>query len=185
MAINLNKLQGINLGKVEPGLKNVIVGLGWDCGDIQADLDVSVFMLGTNNKIPAEEYFVFYNNKVSPDGSVIHSGDNRTGEGEGDDESIRIDLSRINTSVIQLMFVVSIHEAENRGQSFGMIQNAYIRIYNELTSKVIASYILTEKVPGADVMIMGRLFRTDNLWEFQAMGDGYNGGLELLVGTYA
>ena len=135
MSINLSKGERINLAKEAPSLQKAGIGLGWDINVTDTgsafDLDASVFMLGTNGKIPNEKYFVFYNNTTSPDGSVKHEGDSKTGEGSGDDETINIDLTKVDASVQEIIFVVTIHEAEQRKQNFGQVRNSFIRLYDK------------------------------------------------------
>lgn len=188
MAINLSKGSKINLKKEQPALKHAVVGLGWDANEgssnYQFDLDASAFMLGENNKIPNELFFIFYNNMKSPDGAVIYSGDNRTGAGEGDDETIKIDLSKVDPSILQILFVVSIDQAEERKQNFGMVSNSFIRIYNEDTAEVLYTYMLQESFPNATAIIMGRLVKSENEWSFEAMGNGFDGGLQTLIDLY-
>lgn len=186
MAINLSKGSKINLKKESPSGKIFVVGLGWDTGDsAQFDLDASAFVVGANGKIITDEYFVFYNNPKSPDGSVIYSGDNRTGEGEGDDETLIIDTSKINPEAQQIVFCCSIDEAEARGQNFSMVKNAYIRIYEQNTGEVIATYFLAESATNETAFILGRLLQSNDGWEFEAYPQGYPGGLEYLVEVYA
>ncbi|MDE5122269.1 MAG: TerD family protein, partial [Trichodesmium sp. St19_bin1] len=148
MSINLSKGERVNLSKESPGLTQAGIGLGWDINTTDTgsgfDLDASVFMLGNNGKIPAEQYFVFYNNLTSPDGSVQHSGDSRTGEGSGDDELIQIDLAKVDQVIQEVLFVVTIHEADARRQNFGQVRNSFIRIYDTTTELEIAKYELEE-----------------------------------------
>lgn len=189
MSINLSKGERINLSKEAPSLKNVGVGLGWDINATDTgsafDLDASVFMLGANSKIINEKYFVFYNNSQSPDGSVKHEGDSRTGEGTGDDETISIDLSKVDTSVQEIVFVVTIHEAEQRKQNFGQVRNSYIRIYDNATEKQIAKYELEEDASAETAIEFSKLYKKDGEWRFQAVGSGYKSGLQSFVDRYA
>lgn len=189
MAINLKKGGSINLEKEKPGIENINVGLGWDVNDgasaFPFDLDASVFMVGANGKIISDEYFVFYNNKISPDGAVTHLGDNRTGAGDGDDETIKIQLSKINPEVVQIVFAITIDQAAERQQNFGMVPNAFTHIYNADTNELFCEYSLTEKFGSADALIIGCFNRNGDSWNFEAMGNAYNGGLEFLVGYYA
>ena len=187
MAINLEKKQSINLTKEEPTLNNIFVGLGWDESDGtvgELDADVSVFMLGVDHKIPAEPYLVFYNNLTSADGSVIHQGDNRTGEGEGDDESINIDLSKVNPAIEQMMFVVTIHDAEARNQDFSNLDNSFIRICDNNSGNELCRFTLNNDFAGSDSVQIGRLYRSGEEWGFEAMGDPFQGGLSTLIGLY-
>lgn len=189
MAINLSKGSKINLKKETPsGAKIFVVGLGWDANPNASsnafDLDASAFMVGTNNKIISDEYFVFYNNPNSPDGSVLYGGDNRTGAGEGDDETLVIDTAKINPAVQQIVFCCSINEAEERRQNFSMVENAYIRIYEQNSGQVIATYLLAEAATVETAFILGRLLNTSDGWDFEAYPAGYPGGLGELVDLY-
>ena len=189
MSINLSKGERVNLSKESPGLTQAGIGLGWDINTTDTgsafDLDASVFMLGNNGKIPAEQYFVFYNNLTSPDGSVQHSGDSRTGEGSGDDELIQIDLAKVDQVIQEVLFVVTIHEADARRQNFGQVRNSFIRIYDTTTELEIAKYELEEDFSRETALEFGRLYRKDNDWRFQALGQGYNSGLQGFVDKYA
>ena len=189
MSINLSKGERVNLSKESPGLTQAGIGLGWDINTKDTgsgfDLDASVFMLGNNGKIPAEQYFVFYNNLTSPDGSVQHSGDSRTGEGSGDDELIQIDLAKVDQVIQEVLFVVTIHEADARRQNFGQVRNSFIRIYDTTTELEIAKYELEEDFSRETALEFGRLYRKDNDWRFQAVGQGYNSGLQGFVDKYA
>lgn len=188
MTINLTKGERISLSKEAPGLKKAAIGLGWDinASDTGAafDLDVSVFMLGGNGKIPTEKYFVFYNNLKSPDGSVESLGDDRTGEGGGDDETILVELNTVDSSIQEIVFVVTIYEAEARRQNFGQVRNSYIRIYNNENDTEITRYDLEEDFSRETSIEVGRLYRKDGEWRFQAVGQGYNSGLEVFVQQY-
>ena len=190
MAIDLKKGSKINLKKETPsGGKVFVVGLGWDPNESASshpfDLDASAFLVGANGKILADEYFVFYNNPQSPDGSVIYGGDNRTGVGEGDDETLTVDTSKINPAIQQIVFCCSIDEADDRGQNFSMVNNAYIRIYEQNSGTVLASFYLAEKASNETAFILGRLINTTEGWDFEAYPLGYPGGLESLLEIYA
>lgn len=188
MAIELKKKQPIDLTKRAPGLRNIVAGLGWDSAEINGkpvDCDVSVFMLGNNGKIPADGYFVFYNNLTSEDGAVAHAGDSRTGDGDGDDESIGIDLAKISSDVMQLLFVVTIHEAQERAHQFANVSNAFIRVVNRSNGEELCRYNLTDEHAGSDSVLIGRLYRSGNEWAFEGMGDAFSGGLETLLGLYS
>ncbi len=189
MSINLNKGERISLSKEAPGMNKAVVGLGWDVNVTDTgsdfDLDVSVFMLGANGKIPQNEYFVFYNNLKSPDGSVESMGDSRTGKGEGDDESVNLDLSKIDSAISEIIFVVTIYEADNRRQNFGQVRNSYIRIYNVETQEEITKYELEEDFSRETAIEFGKLYKKDGEWRFQAVGEGYNTGLQSFVEKYA
>jgi tellurium resistance protein TerD len=188
MPINLSKGQRIDLSKEAPGLSNAWVGLGWDINATDTgsgfDLDASVFMVGAGGKIPSDPYFIFYNNKNSPDGSVQHLGDNRTGEGSGDDELVEVNLNKVDASVQELIFVVTIHEATQRRQNFGQVRNSYIRIADSTTEQEIARYDLDEDFSTETAIEFGKLYRKDGTWRFQAVGQGYNAGLDKFVQQY-
>lgn len=188
MSINLSKGGRINLSKEAPNLKEAGIGLGWDVNATDTgaafDLDASIFMLGSNGKIPSEKYFVFYNNLISPDGSLKHLGDNRTGQGEGDDEVIQINLGKVDSTIQEIVFIVTIHEAETRKQNFGQVRNSFIRIYDQLTGKEITKYELEEDFSRETAIEFGRLYKKDGDWRFQAVGQGYNSGLQSFVDKY-
>lgn len=188
MSINLSKGGRINLSKEAPNLKEAGIGLGWDVNATDTgaafDLDASIFMLGSNGKIPSEKYFVFYNNLTSPDGSLKHLGDNRTGQGEGDDEVIQINLGKVDSTIQEIVFIVTIHEAETRKQNFGQVRNSFIRIYDQLTGKEITKYELEEDFSRETAIEFGRLYKKDGDWRFQAVGQGYNSGLQSFVDKY-
>lgn len=182
MAVNVTKGGRISLNKEAPGLKKILIGLGWDtnASDTGADfdLDASVFLLDSNAKVANEKDFVFYNNLSSSDGSVVHTGDNRTGEGDGDDESIKVDLSKISSSIKEIAIVVTIHEAAQRKQNFGMVRNAFIRLVNDETNTEIVRYDLEEDYSTETGLLFGRLYFKDNEWKFSAVGTGYKEGLD-------
>jgi tellurium resistance protein TerD len=183
MAINLEKGQRVNVN-----LPKFIVGLGWDANASASgqdfDLDASVFILGENKKVLTDEYFVFYNNLKSPDGSVEHTGDNLTGAGDGDDESIKIDLSKINPNATELCFVVTIHDAENRRQNFGQVRNSFVRVYNPDTNEEILKYELEEDFSVETAVEFGRLYKRNGEWKFEAVGVGQKGGLNDYLAKY-
>ncbi|MBI4749370.1 MAG: TerD family protein [Acidobacteria bacterium] len=184
MGISLSKGGNVSLEKSEPGLKKVLVGLGWDARGTDGadfDLDASVFMLAATGKVRSDYDFVFYNNLTSPDGSVVHSGDNRTGAGEGDDEAVRIDLTRVPGDVHKMVFCVTIHDAEARRQNFGMIGSAFIRIVNDENTREIVRYDLSEDASIETAMIFGEIYRHNNEWKFRAVGQGYKGGLAAMA----
>jgi len=188
MTINLSKGQKINLTKDNPGLKKVIVGLGWDTnrydGGYDFDLDASAFMIGENGKVNNDLDFVFYNNLEHPSGSVIHTGDNRTGEGEGDDESILIDFSKVPAGIQKIGITVTIRDAVNRSQNFGQVSNAFVRIVNEETGVEILRYDLTEEFSIETALVFCELYRHDGEWKFSAVGSGFQGGLAALCKNY-
>lgn len=186
--INLLKGARVDLSKEAPSLVNVGVGLGWDTNRTDTgfdfDLDVSVFMLDNSRKTPQVEYFIFYNNLKSPDGSVEHTGDNLDGNGDGDDETLFIKLRNIDKRIEELLFVVTIHEAEKRGQNFGQVRNSFIRLYNQDTNEEIAKYELEEDFSTETAIEFGRLYLKNGSWRFQAVGTGYNSGLQAFVDNY-
>ncbi|HNY45294.1 MAG TPA: TerD family protein [Bacteroidales bacterium] len=183
MAINLEKGQRVNVN-----LPKFVVGLGWDANATSTgqdfDLDASVFVLGENKKLLTDSHFVFYNNLTSPDGAVEHIGDNLTGAGDGDDESIKIDLSKINTNATELCFVVTIHDAENRKQNFGQVRNSFVRVYNPDTKEEILKYELEEDFSIETAVEFGRLYKRNGEWKFEAVGVGQKGGLQDYLNKY-
>jgi tellurium resistance protein TerD len=180
MAVSLTKGGNISLTKTEPGLKEIMVGLGWDPraseGD-EFDLDASVFLLKADGKVRSDADFIFYNNLVSSDGSVRHTGDNRSGAGEGDDESIEVNLMRVPADVAKLVFTVTIENADARHQNFGMVGSAFIRIVNDERGSEIARYDLVEEASTAAAMVFGEVYRYNDEWKFRAIGQTYKGGL--------
>lgn len=182
--INLQKGQ-----RIEIGLEDVDVGLGWDPNDSTGydfDLDASAFMLAADGKLPEDEYFVFYNNPKSPDGAVESSGDDLTGGNSdgGDDETLTIDLNKVSPKVQEIIFTVTIHEADARRQNFGQVHNSYMRIVNNATGEEIARYDLDEDFSIETAVEFGRLYRRGGQWKFEALGRGYKGGLQALVNKY-
>jgi len=188
MAINLSKGQKISLEKEAPGMKHVVVGLGWDIKRSDTgtdyDLDSSLFLLGANDKLVSERHFIFYNNLKSPDGAVEHLGDNRTGAGEGDDEQVKVNLAGVAPEINKIIFVVTIHDAENRKQSFGQIENAFVRLVNQDNNQEVARYDLSEDYSTETAMVMAELYRHGSDWKMAAVGQGYAGGLQALVNRY-
>ncbi|ARJ43688.1 chemical-damaging agent resistance protein C [Pantoea alhagi] len=187
MAVNLTKGGNVNLSKEAPTMTKAIVGLGWDARvtDGQSfDLDASVFLVGAEGKVLSDQHFVFFNNSTSPDGSVVHQGDNRTGEGTGDDEQVKIALSTVPADVQKAVFAVTIYDAETRKQNFGMVSNAYIRIVNEDNNTEIARYDLSEDASTETAMIFGELYRHNGEWKFKAVGQGFAGGLAALAAQH-
>ncbi|HEY2421904.1 MAG TPA: TerD family protein [Neobacillus sp.] len=185
MAVSLSKGQKVDLTKTNPGLTNVVVGLGWDTnkydGGHDFDLDSSVFLLGESGKVTTESDFVFYNNPNGADGAVVHTGDNRTGAGDGDDEQVKINLTKVPESVQRIAFTITIHEAEGRNQNFGQVSNAYARIYNESTEEELIRYDLGEDFSIETAIVVGELYRHNGEWKFSAIGSGYQGGLAALA----
>lgn len=184
MAITLQKGGNVNLSKAAPNLVNVLVGLGWDARATDGqdfDLDASLFMVKADGKVPGDAFFIFYNQAKSPEGSVEHTGDNRTGAGEGDDETIKVNLSKVPADIQRLVVTVTIHEADARKQNFGQVSNAFIRIVNQDNNQEIARFDLSEDYSTETAMIFGEIYRHDRDWKFRAVGQGYAGGLRALA----
>ncbi|MGI9213874.1 MAG: TerD family protein [Methylococcaceae bacterium] len=184
MAISLQKGGNISLSKTDPTLINAIIGLGWDTRSTDGnafDLDGSVFLAGDGGKVLSDAHFVFYNQKTSPDGAVIHSGDNRTGEGEGDDEQISINLPKVDSTIQRIVFAVTIHEADQRKQNFGQVRNAFIRVLNKDSNTELARFDLSEDYSTETAMIFGEIYRHSGEWKFKAVGQGFVGGLKALA----
>ena len=180
MGVSLSKGGNVSLTKQAPGLTAVKVGLGWDVRTTTGtdfDLDASALLLDEAGKVLSNEHFVFFNNLRSPDGSVEHTGDNLTGEGEGDDEAIKVHLAGVAAGVHRVVFPVSIYEAEGRGQSFGQIRNAFIRVVDQADGTELARYDLTEDASTETAMVFGELYRNGEEWKFRAIGQGYASGL--------
>jgi len=187
MAVSLQKGGNVSLTKEAPGLSKITVGLGWDpraTDGIDFDLDASVFVCGEDGKVLSDKHFIFYNNATSPDGSVEHTGDNRTGEGDGDDEQVKVDLSAVPADVKKLVFAVTIHEAETRKQNFGQVSNAFMRVINQDGDKELARYDLSEDYSVETAMVFGEVYRHNNEWKFKAIGAGFEGGLGPLASSY-
>ena len=187
MAISLQKGGNVNLSKEDPSLKKVIIGLGWDpraSDGATFDLDGSAFMLRGDGKVRGDADFIFYNNLKSADGSVVHSGDNKTGEGAGDDETVSVDLTKVPADVDKIVLAVTIHDADARRQNFGMVGKAFIRCINANGDAEIARYDLSEDSSTETAMIFGELYRYGSEWKFRAVGQGYNGGLGPLARSF-
>ena len=188
MPINLSKGQKVDLTKGNASLKHIMVGLGWDVNAFDSgsdfELDASAFMCGANGKCPTEKEFVFYGNLEHPSGAVKHQGDNLTGEGDGDDEQIFVDLKAIPESVDKIAFTVTIYEAQERRQNFGQVSNAYIRIVDEDTNQELIRYDLGEDFSIETAIVVGELYRHNGEWKFNAIGSGFQGGLAALCGHY-
>ncbi len=188
MGINLSKGQKVDLTKGNPGLKTIMVGLGWDVnaydtgGDF--DLDAAAFMLGADGKCPAVSDFVFYGNLEHASGAVKHMGDNLTGEGEGDDEQIQIDLTMIPDNIQKIAFTVTIYEAESRRQNFGLVSNSFIRIVDMASNTELIRYDLGEDFSIETAVVVGELYRHGGEWKFNAIGSGFEGGLKALCAHY-
>ena len=186
MAISLVKGQKIDLTKGNPALKKVIIGLGWDTnkysGGCDFDLDASVFLVGSNGRTNHDEDFIFYNSLKSRNEAVIHTGDNRTGEGDGDDEAILLEFAKMPSDVERMAVTVTIHEALERGQNFGQVSNAYVRVMNEETKEEILRYDLGEDFSIETALVVCEIYRHGNEWKFSAVGSGFQGGLaEIMV----
>lgn len=180
MSVSLSKGGNVSLSKEAPGLTNVVVGLGWDVRSTtgaEFDLDASAIVLGAGGKVVSDKHFIFFNNLTSPDGTVEHTGDNLTGEGEGDDEQVKVNLAGLPTDVDKVVFPVSIYEADARSQSFGQVRNAFIRVVNAAGGTEIARYDLTEDASTETAMVFGELYRNGADWKFRAVGQGYASGL--------
>ncbi|WP_270165713.1 TerD family protein [Paenibacillus sp. SYP-B4298] len=188
MTISLAKGQRIDLTKTNPGLKKVVIGLGWDINKYSSgedyDLDASAFLLHQDGRAKGAEDFVFYNNPKTPNGSVVHTGDNRTGEGEGDDEQIIIDFSLIPDSIQRIGITVTIHDAAAREQNFGQVSNAFVRVLDELSGREILRYDLGEDFSVETAVVICELYRQGTEWKFQAVGSGFSGGLAALCRNY-
>ena len=188
MAINLSKGGNINLSKTAPTMNKVDLGLGWNprATDGKAfDLDAVAFLTGEDGKVRLDGEFIFFNQKVSPCGSVTHKGDHRTGDGEGDDETISVDLSKVPQEVAKIVFAVTIHEGQQNGQNFGMVDKAYIRVINQdANAEELARFDLSEDGSTEVAMIFGELYRHNGEWKFKAVGQGFNGGLGVLAASY-
>ena len=188
MPINLTKGQKVDLTKGNPSLKKLLVGLGWDVNAYDSgasfDLDASAFLVGDNGKVPTEKEFVFYGNLKHVSGGVVHMGDNRTGEGEGDDEQIKIDLDKVPSNISKIAFTVTIYEAEERRQNFGQVSNAFIRIVDEVTNEELIRYDLGEDFSIETAIVVGELYRHNGEWKFNAIGSGFQGGLAALCNHY-
>ena len=188
MAVSLRKGQKVELTKGNPNLKKVLIGLGWDTnkydGGYDFDLDAAAFLLGANGKVTSDVDFVFYNQLKHPSGAVEHMGDNLTGAGEGDDEEIKVDLSKVPQNIDKIDFTVTIYEAVERRQSFGQVENAYIRVVDDLTGKELIRYDLGEDFSIETAVVVGELYRHGADWKFNAIGSGFEGGLASLGKNY-
>ena len=187
MALSLSKGGNLSLSKEAPGMTKVLVGLGWDARSTDGqdfDLDASAFLLKADGKVRADSDFIFYNQLKSVDGSVEHTGDNRTGEGDGDDEAIKVDLSKVPADIDRIAFTVTIHEADARKQNFGQVRGAFIRIVNQDNNSEVARYDLAEDASTETAMIFAELYRNGAEWKFRAVGQGFAGGLKPLAESY-
>ena len=187
MAISLQKGGNISLKKADPGIKKALVGLGWDdrgTDGADFDLDASVFLVAASGQVRSDADFIFYNQLTSSCGSVVHMGDNLTGQGEGDDEVVQVDLGNVPADVQKLVFAVTIYEASTRRQNFGMVANAFIRIVNDETNREIVRFDLSEDASIETAMIFGELYRHRGDWKFRAVEQGYQGGLGPLARSF-
>lgn len=188
MPVNLTKGQKVDLTKGKPSLKKLMVGLGWDVnrydGGYDFDLDAAAFMLGADGKVLSDAEFVFYGNLKHVSGAVEHQGDNLTGEGDGDDEQIMVDLSKVPANVEKIAFTVTIYEAEQRRQNFGQVSNSFIRIVDEVNNEELIRYDLGEDFSIETAVVVGELYRHNGEWKFNAIGSGFQGGLAALCKNY-
>ena len=188
MAISLQKGQKVDLTKTNPGLTKILAGLGWDVnkydGGSAFDLDVSVFLTGADGKVTNDKNFVFYGNLQDPSASVVHLGDNLTGEGDGDDEQITIDLAKVPADVEKISFSVTIYEAQERKQNFGQVSNAFIRIVNADNNEELIRYDLGEDFSIETAVVIAELYRHNGEWKFNAIGSGFEGGLAALCNNF-
>ncbi|ALQ61499.1 TerD family protein [Aeromonas hydrophila] len=185
--VSLAKGANVSLTKTDPTMKRVLVGLGWDARSTDGqdfDLDASAFLLNASGKARSPADFIFYNNLSSVEGAVKHTGDNRTGEGDGDDESLKINLDLVPADVAKIVFVVTIHDAATRGQNFGQVSGAFIRLVNEDSQKEVTRYDLSEDASTETAMLFAELYRHNGEWKFKAIGQGYKGGLASVCAEY-
>jgi len=184
MTVSLSKGGNVSLTKVAPGLTNITVGLGWDprvTDGSPFDLDAVVFVVGENGKVLSDTEFVFYNNLIGAGGAVVHQGDNQTGQGDGDDEQVKIDLPLLPAAALRIVFGVTIHKAEERKQTFGQVSNAYIRVVNQADDTELARFDLSEDASTETAMIFGEIYRNNGEFKFKAIGQGFAGGLAALA----
>ncbi|MDR2879386.1 MAG: TerD family protein [Fusobacteriales bacterium] len=188
MAVSLTKGQKVDLTKGNPALEKIIIGLGWDTnkydGSSDFDLDSSAFLLNANGKVLKDEDFIFYNNLESETKAVIHTGDNRTGEGEGDDEQIIIEFSKVPVNIERIAITVTIHDAAERHQNFGQVSNAFIRLFDEVSGKELVRYDLSEDFSIETAIVVAELYRNGSEWKFNAIGSGFQGGLAALCTNF-
>ena len=187
MAISLSKGANVNLSKESPGLNKIVVGLGWDSRATDGaafDLDASAFLVKADGKVRTDNDFCFYNNKLVGEGAVQHMGDNTTGVGDGDDETVKVELSKVSADLDKVVFAVTIYEADVRKQNFGQVNHAYIRVVNDETGQEIARYDLSEDASIETAMIFGEIYRIGSDWKFKAVGQGFAGGLGALAASF-
>ncbi|MDE6004159.1 MAG: TerD family protein [Oscillospiraceae bacterium] len=188
MAVNLSKGQKVDLTKGNPGLSQIMIGLGWDVnkydGGYDFDLDAAAFLLGDNGKVTCDADFVFYSNKEHSSGAVTHGGDNLTGQGDGDDEVILVDLSKVPANITRIAFTVTIYDADARNQNFGQVNNSYIRVVNQANGTELIHFDLGEDFSIETAVVVAELYRHNGEWKFNAIGSGYSGGLAALCSSY-
>lgn len=188
MAVSLSKGQKVDLTKGNPGLKNLLVGLGWDTnkydGGFDFDLDASAFLCGDDGKVLSDSDFIFYSNLKHSSNAVEHTGDNTDGEGEGDDEVIKVDLSLVPANISKIAFTVTIYDGENRRQNFGQVSNAYIRVVDQMSGREVIRYDLGEDFSIETAIVVGELYRNNGEWKFNAIGSGFQGGLAALCRNF-
>ncbi len=188
MSVILTKGQRVDLTKGQLPLNKVLIGLGWDTnrydGEVDFDLDASIFLLKENGKVGRDEDFVFYGNLEHPSKSIIHTGDNRTGAGDGDDEIIKVELNKIPSDYVKLAITVTIYDAEKRLQNFGMVENAYIRLFDKETNEELLRYDLSEDYFNETAIVFAEIYKHNGTWKFKAVGSGYSGGLKSLCSQY-
>ena len=183
MAVSLKKGENVSLSKTDPNLKKVLIGLGWEArasDGTDFDLDASLFMVGESGKVKGDDWFIFYNQLNSPCRSVEHTGDNRTGEGDGDDEAIKVSLDKVPADISRLVIAVTIHDAEGRRQNFGMVHDAFVRLVNSDNDQEVLRFDLLEDYSTETAMVFGEIYRRGDEWKFKAVGQGYSGGLYAL-----
>ena len=187
MAISLNKGGNLSLSKTDPTLVRILIGLGWDeraTDGASFDLDASAFLLTASGRVRGDHDFIFYNQLKSQHGSVEHTGDNRSGQGDGDDESLVVDLSKVSPEIEKIAITVTIHDAQSRGQNFGQIANAFIRVVNQDSGIEIVRFDLAEDYSTETAMVFGEVYRHNGEWKFRAVGQGYAGGLAAMCQQY-
>ena len=187
MAVSLRKGANLSLSSEDPGLKEILIGLGWNArvtSGSQFDLDASAFLVGENGKVKKDNDFIYYNKLSSDCGSVVHTGDNRTGDGDGDDESIKIYLEKIPADIKKVIICVTIEDAESRKQNFGQVEDSYMRVVNLISDNEIARFDLSEDYSVETAMVFGEIYKNNNEWKFKAIGQGFSGGLLEMCNIY-
>ena len=186
--VSLVKGEKVDITKTNPGLKIAAIGLGWDTNTSSTgqafDLDASVFILGENGKMLSDQHFIFYNNLKSPNDAVVHTGDNLTGDGDGDDEQVIVDLSKIDNNASEIIVVVTIHDAASRNQNFGQVRNSFVRIFDTNSNVELLNYELEEDFSIETAVEFGRIYKRNNEWKFEAVGTGMKGGLQDYLNKY-